>query len=343
MKRLLFSLIAFSAVIAGCQKSEVEAFDHGEEVNVSLNLVGDFNVDVTQDPLTKATSSNDAYAINVYYDKEGDGNQNDIYAYGLFDNVADMTITLLSNHKYKFECTLVKDAKNTLYFGQAFNNTYSGYAYPFQTTASNSTQISNKFIIGTSTYFSGIDYGKSHIASTTSPSTSNYTVYPKVNRFYGITSGYEPVPNGTIEIYLKRTVFGARFVVSGLQEGSLSVSAKNSSYSAFYSKTFYADAEEEGSIYTFPGVSSVYSNDLPHVATISLKYDSDRGGLWDISQSKDIQFKRNVMTTVNIELKPDLSGAVFSITEEEMDPDNIIDMGINTDGLIDVVVKPENN
>ena len=343
MKRLLFCLIALSATIAGCQKSEVGEFDHGEKVNVSLNLIGDFNVDVTQDPLTKAEASNDAYAINVYYDKEGDGIQNDIYAYGLFDNVADMTITLLSNHKYEFICTLVKDAKKTLYFGQAFNNTYSGYAYPFQTTASNSTQISNKFIIGTSTYFSGIGSGYAHISSTYSPSTGNYTTYPKVNRFYGKTSGYEPVPNGTIEIYLKRTVFGARFVVTGLQEGNLSVTAKNSSYEAFYSKTFTSDVEEIGDIYTFPKVSEVYGNDLPHVATVSLSYKSDRGGLWNISQSKDIQFKRNVMTTVNIEINPDLSRAIFSITEEEMDEDNIIDMGINTDGLIDVVVKPENN
>ena len=48
------------------------------------------------------------------------------------------------------------------------------------------------------------------------------------------------------------------------------------------------------------------------------------------------------MTTVNIELNPDLSGAVFTLTEEEMGEDNNIDMGINTDGLIDIVVKPEN-
>ena len=48
------------------------------------------------------------------------------------------------------------------------------------------------------------------------------------------------------------------------------------------------------------------------------------------------------MTTVNIELNPDLSRAVFNVIEEEMEEENVIDMGINTDGLIDVVVKPEN-
>lgn len=344
MKKLLFFFLASllcPALWTGCQKTE-KAYGGGKEVTVSLSLTGEFDVEVSQDPLTKASSSNDAYAINVYYDRDGDGVQNDIYAYGLFDNVADMTITLLSNHKYKFICTLVKDAKNTLYYGQAFNNTYSGYAYPFHTSASNSTQITNRFIIGTSTYFSGIGTGYSHIITTTSPSTSNYTVYPKVNRFYGITSDYEPVPNGTISIYLKRAVFGARFVVKGLQEGVLTVDASNSTYGSFYSSTYNKDSDGVETIYTFPDVSGVYDNDLPLVASISLKYDSDRGVLWDMSQSKDIQFKRNVMTTVNIDLNPDLSGAIFSITEEALFEENVIDMGINTDGLIDIVVKPEN-
>ena len=97
---------------------------------------GDFNVEVDQEPLTRAESSDDAYAINVTYE---DGQ----YAYGLFDNVADMTITLLSNHRYTVECCLVKNAKNTLFYGQAFNNAYTGYAYPFQTSSSNSTLVNN--------------------------------------------------------------------------------------------------------------------------------------------------------------------------------------------------------
>ena len=338
MKRV-YTLLWLSLLMlctSGCQKTDINVVEH-EPMTVSLNLTGDFEVDVTQDPLTRAASTDDAYALNIYYDKEGDGSVNDIYAYGLFDNVADMTITLLSNHKYNIYCSLIKNAKNTIYYGQAFNNAYSGYAYPFQTNASNSTLIGNAFIIGTSTYFTGLGSGNTHLASTTSPSTSNYVKYPKVNRFYGVTKGYVPVPNGTIDIYLKRIVFGAKFVVSGVQEGKLSLSAGE-----FYSATYSNDHAGTETIYTFPNVSDVYSNDLPLVATISLNYDSNRGSLWDLSTSQSVQFKRNVMTTVNINLNPDLSGASLSITEEELSEENIIDLGLNTDGLIDTVVKPEN-
>ena len=47
------------------------------------------------------------------------------------------------------------------------------------------------------------------------------------------------------------------------------------------------------------------------------------------------------MTTVNLTFKPDLSGARFGLVEEELD-DNDIDLGINTDGYIDIDINPNN-
>ena len=339
MKNLFCKLSFFVLpllVFCGCQKEKSPVME-GEPMEVSLSLKGDFNLDITQESMTKASSA-DAYAINVYYDKESDGVTNDMYAYGLFDNVADMTITMLSNHKYKVECTLVKDAKNKLYFGQAFGNTYTGYAYPFQTNVSNSTLLNNKFIIGTETQFTGMGSGNAHIITTTNPSVNNSTPNASVNRFYGVTDQYEPVPNGTIEVYLKRVVFGAKFVVTGVKEGTLNVAC-----GAFFNKTYSADDAGVEQLYTFSDVYTCWEKETPFVTTINLQYTSDRpGDLWDISKSQDISFKRNVMTTVNVKLNPDLSGALFEIVEEPFDEENTIDLGINTDGYIDIVVKPEN-
>ena len=326
-------VLAICCSIVCCQNGK-ETIDGGKYVPVKLNLTGEFDVLVEQDPLTKAGESTDAYAINVYYDKEGDGSANDIYAYGLFDNVADMTITMLSNHKYKVYCTLVKDAYNSLYFGQAFNNSYSGYAYPFQTNTSNSTILGNRFIIGDGTYFTGMGNGSAHIKTTTSPSTSNATPNASINRFYGVSALYEPIPNGTIDIYLKRVVYGAKFIVSGVREGLLNVTCGD-----FYSRSG-GNYEGTPTIYTFTNVTQGY-NGTPQVNTVSLTYTSSRGSLWNISKTQDVQFKRNVMTTVNITLTPDLSGLLFDLTEEPFDDDNVINMSINTDGLIDIDVNPE--
>lgn len=247
-----------------------------------------------------------------------------------------MSITLLSNHKYKVCCTLIKDAKNTLYFGQAFGNAYSGYAYPFQTNDSGSTLLNNKFIIGTSTYLSGMNSGDAHIAKTTSPSSDNATPNASVNRFYGETDQYEPVPNGVIDVYLKRVVFGAKFVVTGVKEGTLTVTCGK-----FYQRTYSVDDTGTESIYTFTDTHTCWEKGTPMTVPISFVYTSSRGSLWNITGSQDVQFKRNVMTTVNVTLTPDLSGGLFDLSEEPLDAENVIDMGINTDGLIDIIVNPQ--
>lgn len=342
-KKLFICIVLLVACANACS-----LFSEQEEqrlISVTLKLTGDYCLEITHDPLTKA-ASNDAYGINVYYDKESDGVTNDVFAYGLFDNVPAMTITLLSGHKYRFACALIKDAKNVLYYGQAFGNSYSGYAYPFQTSSSGSTQVGNRFIINENNiYLSGIGSGGAHLNATSSPSTSNATNYASVNRFYGETDQYTPVPNGTVEIYLKRVIFGAKFVVNGVREGSVNVTCGN-----FYNRTYTTNDTGTETIYTFsnpydcwnweennPNQTSSFS------ATCSIAYTSDRGGtLWNLSNSQSITFKRNVMTTVTINLTPDLSGAYFTLTEEPMGADNDINIGINGNTLIDITVNPNN-
>jgi len=214
MKKAIISLFLLSSILISCSDPGQFVLANDEEsVTVTLKLTGDYGLEVTQDPLTK-TTFNDAYGINVFWDKEGDSVTDDVFAYGLFDNVAAMSIKLLSGHKYRFACTLIKDAKNTIYFGQAFGNAYSGYAYPFQTNVSGSTQLDNQFHITTDdgTTLGNIGYGITHLKSVSNPTSSNAVDYASVNRFYGETDQYVPVVNGTVEIYLKRVVFGAKFV-----------------------------------------------------------------------------------------------------------------------------------
>ena len=329
------SLIAILLLGNSCQKSDIGK-DDGEQITVSLNLDGDFDVTVDQDPITKAltkASSNDVYAINVLWDAAGTGVIGDYYAYGLFDNIQDMHITLIAHHKYEFRVALIKDAKNTLFYGQAFNNSYSGFCYPFQTNSSGSTLLNNKFILGTSTRFTGLTNGNAHLNNVTTPSTSNATPNASVNRFYGVATNYEPIPNGTVDVYLKRYIYGANIIIDGVtdSEGELNVKCGD-----WFNKTISSNFELGEQIHTFTSIPSETENQ-----TITLNFSSNRGKPWNLTQSQVITFKRNVMTTINITLNPDLSGAFFDLVEEELD-ENDIDLGINTDGYIDIDVNPNN-
>jgi|GEM_PF-3596593 hypothetical protein len=333
MRKLLTLLLSLTTILflgSSCQKADSQKVD-GKPITVSLNLTGDFDVSVDMDPITKA-STNDIYGVNVLWDPSGNGTINSYYGYGLFDNVQDMHITLLSHHKYTFQVTLIKNAKNTLFYGQAFNNSYSGFCYPFQTNNSGSTMITNEFVLGSGAYLSGMSSGNAHLKDQSSPSNSNATPNASVNRFYGSTANYEPVANGTVDVYLKRYVFGANIIITGVTDsgGSLNVSCGN-----WLNKTITSDFELGEQIHTLSYIASETENQ-----TINLTFTSNHGKPWNLSKSQVVTFKRNVMTTVNITLNPDLSGALFDFIEEELD-ENDINMGINTDGYIDIDVNPE--
>ena len=322
-------------IACGLSCSELNNKQSEQSVTVALKLSGDFGVEVTQDPLTKATST-DAYGINVFYDKESDGKTDDVYAYGLFDNVAAMTITLLSGHKYKFVCALIKDAKNVLFYGQAFGNSYSGYVYPFQTTSSGSTQLGNRFIINESNiYLSGLGSGGVHLKGNT-PTSNTANTNVSVNRYYGETDQYEPIQNGTVDIYLKRVVYGAKFVVTGVQNGSVNVQC-----GSIFSRTLTSDYTGAETIYQFADPYDCWKNETPVTNNVTINYTSNRGGsLWNLSKNQSVTFKRNVLTTVYINLTLDLSEASFTFTEEPFGDENDVTIGINTDGLIDIIVNP---
>lgn len=111
---------------------------------------------------------------------------------------------------------------------------------------------------------------------------------------------------------------------------------------SFWSKTVTADDEGSTTIYTFPNVYDCWKNGTDLTATVNLSFVSDRGSYWNLSRSSSVTFKRNVMTTVTIDVTPDLSSGNINFTEEEMTVDNDINLGINSDGLIDVIVNPVN-
>jgi len=88
-------------------------------------------------------------------------------------------------------------------------------------------------------------------------------------------------------------------------------------------------------------VYDCWENESNLSATITMSYDSNRGDYWDLSNSKTITFKRNVMTTITINVTPDYSSGTFSVSEEELDEENYIDFGINDEGELDITVNPD--
>ena len=325
LKHCYWLLLLMLIVTACSEDDSASPTPPVEKYTVSLALGGE--ISVTDEPMTRGTTTNHIYGINVYYDKQGDGKTDDLYGYGLFDNIEDMTIELLSSRKYKFVCSLVKDGKNTLFYGQKGGSSYSGYNYPFYlyNNSGYPALLENKFILGTSKYFDSLGSGYTKLAN------NNTSDYASVNRFYGELADYTPTQGGVATIYLKRVVFGAKFIITGIQDGTFKVD------SDFWDFSVTEDYESEEKIFTFKNVYDCWKNETPYDADIKFTFTSTTGSRNDISSTKTVTFKRNTLTTITINVSP-TSG--FTINEEDWGEDNLIDLEINTDGVIDTPVVP---
>ena len=346
--RLIGMLLIGSSTLFSCSNNEDELPPKEQEqtnqetYTISFNLGGEF-ISTSETPLSRTeVAPKKIYGINVYYKKDGDMNYQN-YAYGLFDNIEDMTISLIEGHKYKFECSMVREDADTLYHDNEIyyapfnqlgitNHKYRGIA------------LENKFNISTTNYvyFGGLKIG--------TMSTSGYydyydcqSDYPKSDRFYGELTDYVPTKDGVANIDLKRTAFGFKFIVTPPVDGTLFINniyTNNGSINSNIKLSADDNILESSSMYTFSQVyecwqAENYTKDL----TIQLKWERANGATQTFS--KTITVKRNVMTTVNVNVNGSTTDSSLGVKEDDTPMGNEnVDMNFNGGDLDDNEVNP---
>ena len=346
--RLIGMLLIGSSTLFSCSNNEDELPPKEQEQNsqetytVSFNLGGEF-ISTSETPLSRTeVAPKKIYGINVYYKKDGDMNYQN-YAYGLFDNIEDMTISLIEGHKYKFECSMVREDADTLYHDNEIyyapfnqlgitNHKYRGIA------------LENKFNISTTNYvyFGGLKIG--------TMSTSGYydyydcqSDYPKSDRFYGELTGYVPTKDGVANIDLKRTAFGFKFIVTPPVDGTLFINniyTNNGSINSNIKLSADDNILEYSSMYTFYEVYKCwqvekYSKDF----TIQLTWERANGATQTFE--KTITAKRNVLTTININVNGGTTDSSLGVKEDDTPMGNEnVDMNFNGGDLDDNEVNP---
>ena len=389
-------------LLASCEKTKVDTIPEtgdtpqsvGETVNVSFAFKGDITVE--ESPLSKSageeTESTDLYGINVYYDKERDGNIDDVYGYGLFDNIADMNISLLTGYKYKFVCSLVKDGKNEVaynnyrfYYSSYYSSYYHtaercpGYCLPFCTSyqsyeedsfdysydSGTPTPVGNEFILGSSSHLTGLGKGGTNNFKAGEDTeiygydtyswdydNGGYKQYPETDRYYGETTDYVPTEGGVVSIEMKRCVFGMKLNVTGVTDGSLTIFFNDDNYSDTYYSYAYividditSDYSTEELIYTFEDIYQCWSDAMrsnTYYKDMYMHIVWNRGNnVTQTLETKQVSFKRNVLTTVNINLNgaSNENGFNLDIESGEMTDENA-DFAFDAGDMEDTPVEP---
>ena len=346
--RLIGMLLIGSSTLFSCSNNEDELPPKEQEqtnqetYTISFNLGGEY-ISTSETPLSRTeVTPKKIYGINVYYKKDGETWYRN-YAYGLFDNIQDMTISLISGYQYKFECSMVREDIDTLYhnndiyyapFNQSgiTNHKYRGIA------------LENKFNISTTNYvyFGGLKIG--------TMSTSGYydyydcqSDYPKSDRFYGELTDYVPTKDGVANIDLKRTAFGFKFIVTPPVDGTLFINniyTNNGSINSNIKLSADDNILEYSSMYTFYEVYKCwqvekYSKDF----TIQLTWERANGATQTFE--KTITAKRNVLTTININVNGGTTDSSLGVKEDDTPMGNEnVDMNFNGGDLDDNEVNP---
>lgn len=361
MKKIkLFYLLTAATLLSACSSVSVEEptrpttpGDEGTVYEISLNFGGDF-VEVTEDPLTRAQDTPKTYyGINIYCMK-ADGSEGSYshYAYGVFDNKDDMTISLLGGYKYKFQCTSVKETDlYEMYLGDLTHSSYTYLSYPFRESVSSSTlngsdfvyKISklNKFTTSQTVYLTDLTKGTSKYKRTDSAYGYTYE-YAPIDRYYGELEGFIPSANGVASIALKRTVFGINLVINGVPDGSLTWGIKGSYTLPLYlSSATGSDVTEFNCIYTFSEVKDCWSSTDVYNENFTINFTWTRSNGFKQTFSETFTGKRNTQTTITVNLKGGANDVTLGIVDDDtpMANDNV---NIDYDGgdMNDTPVDP---
>ena len=303
MKKILFLALALIA-FASCSKEDAienESIE-GKEYVVNLGFSGE--IEISHSPLSKA-GTNDLYGVQVYSKKSSDSNYAP-YAYGLFDNTADMEVKLIGGYQYKFVATMVEDGKNELHF-------YDGNYYAPFDAISTYCPLSNNFSYSSDIEMDGLEEGYTWMEEYTNGNRAFYR--PNTTRYYGELSNFTPSENKPATINMKRVCFGAKFLVKDLTDGKITINIPEAPVMTIT----YPNTKAED-IFTFRGsyngdwASDGYQENLE----VNITWTKADGTIIPIS-NQIIEFTRNELTTVTINLKEDSTNTDIEMDIEDED------------------------
>lgn len=291
-----------------CNKEDKVTAVEESICKVSLKIGGEITID--ESPLTKADDNNTLFGISVF--KDGSEKQN-AFAYGLFDNINNINVFLLSGHSYTFKCTLIKNGK--LCVGGSSTSSGFRYARPFANANTSTGSISYTYASNTFTYVKSYYM---NVADATSYNASHNGKYD-ADRYYCELTDYTPSVNGSVNLDLKHTVVGFKYRVAGITDGSLALKIKRSN-NYIVDTNLSSDTESDGLILECNNVLSAYNypDTYTETATVSLVWTRGNNIVQNLG-SVDVELKRNMMNCIRINLSSSSGDAQFGITQEADD------------------------
>lgn len=315
MKQTFLFLASGLFLLSSCNNSLPDEYSNSSSEKdkfITLSLGGEF-ISSSEKPLQSApmefTRSSFAtgktlYAVNVTCSSMP-------YAYGLFDDPSKMKLAIAKDNSspFLFEVTAVTEEGDKLY------REGTAYAEPFlMSDESTLPEVTNRFVPNKMIQFKDLKHGDTMVEG-----QETIVSHPRMDRFYAQTN-YKNAGNvgKTINIDLKRAVFGLKFNIIPPQKGTATVK--------FLDHTISVSADDptnysEEHIYTFADVHAAATADeasgaaYEEIVPLEIKWTGGTNPQ-GVTKQESITAKRKTMTTLNIDFSS-ASDFTINLTLEE--------------------------
>jgi len=283
-------------LFVSCTEKEIQTEEPVKTYTLSLQLGGEI-LDVTYSDLTKGEDDKDLYGFQVYSRVSGDTGYYSNYAYGLFDTLEGLTITLIDGYEYTFHATLIKDGKDRL------SQTYDGrFGTPFGIC------VGTAFIYSTETLLS-LNQGA---VSLQGEGGYSYIRHPNIDRYYGELSGFVPGESDIVTIEMKRMVFGLRVIANGMTEGKLKIQMQDAPVQVIVNP----DTELEEVFSLMSLYSALITENYKESITVSFTWVKDNEEEVLLA-SRPFDFYRKKWTTITVKVQDHSLTPAVGVTLED--------------------------
>lgn len=329
MKKYLY--IAFAAMCLTCCTQE-DTIDEKSESNnnvitVALKMKGDISTSET--PITRAdTESRDLIGIAVYKGTTP-------FAFGIFDNLDDVSINLIAGSNYRFKCTMIKDAKDKLWFLSDDETATQRFCctFPFAIIRDSFVQRGTHYIYhikgllcnGGFLYrndktidfldHNAVSLSKaSYYENLTYSTRPSETIGAQIERFYGEINGYTPTVDGVVEFDMKRVSFGLKLKVTGIPDGNVDVT-----YNGITETGISNDFEGQTMMFSMANIYDAWqyaNNDYQEQIQVSVVWHRTLVNVDQDLGTKTVNVKRNAVNIIHLKLNSNDGSRSFGVSEE---------------------------
>lgn len=282
MKRLLF-LPLLVLCLSGCMMEELDnesPVQEAKEYLVPIKMAGEI-LEIEEGPLTKAATNNDLYGFQVNSKKTGETTYSP-YAYGLFDDISDVKVKLISGAEYEFICRFVKEGKNKI------DSYEEWYNQPFIAIKQNC------FI-----YDANESIVVNLKASTARLKDECLYYIPNIDSYYGEVANVSDINSNNISISMKRASFGLKCIAEGFMEGELVIYIAENGVNKSMAITMKSDKGETSIEEIYTSMDLLKTSTVQYTLVVIHKHAD---GTQEKIVSKPVNFSRNKRTIATIKI-----------------------------------------